>query len=295
MEMVGDEAAATRLRVPPLADHDFNDEMARLFRQAAGLLEAQHADAYRVRAYRQAADALERMNEPASVVYRRQGLPGLVALPTIGRVLGLAIADVVDVGRWRWLDRLQGTIDPEKVLQTVGGIGPTFAAKIHDELGIESLEELEHAAHDGRLSTIDGFGAKRLRSVRDSLAGRFRATGPHTGVAPVAGSGPIEPTAQELIDVNDEYRHKADLGVLPTIAPHRFNPTGARWLPILHTSRGDRHYTAMYSNSARAHALGHTHDWVVIYADDRGQGRWTVVNETRGPRAGRQTVLGPTR
>ncbi len=228
METAVDGPAQTHLCAQAIADDDFNAEMARLFRQAAGLLEAQHADGYRVQACLRAADTVEHMTEPASVIYRRAGMPGLVALPTIGRVLGLAIADVVDIGRWRWLDRLQGDIDGENRPQTA-----------------EELDE-------------------------------------------------TDPTSQELIDVNDEYRRKADRGLLPTIAPHRFNPEHTSWLPILHTSRGDRHYTAMYSNSARAHALGHTNDWVVIYADDHGQGRWTVVNETRGPRAGRQTVLGPT-
>ena len=52
---------------------------------------------------------------------------------------------------------------------------------------------------------------------------------------------------------------------LATIAPRRFNPTGESWLPVLHTSRGDWHVTALYSNTARAHELGRTRDWVVLY------------------------------
>lgn len=270
---------------PFVPDDVFNEEVARQFRQAADLLEAQHADPYRVRAYRRGADTLRRLDRPASVIYRRDGLPGLIALPSIGQALSLAIADMVDFGHWRWLDRLQGGGDPEKVLSTVAGIGPGLAERIHHQLGIESLEELEAAANDGRLATVDGFGAKRVQSVSDSLAGRFR----NRGRGPLQRSG-TEPSTAELIDINDEYRDKADRGVLSMIAPRRFNPTGARWLPILHTVRGRRHYTAMYSNTARAHNLGHTHDWVVIYADAPDQGLWTVVTETRGPRAGQQHV-----
>lgn len=48
--------------------------------------------------------------------------------------------------------------------------------------------------------------------------------------------------------------------------------------PILYTRRGDRHYTALFSNTGRAHALGRTRDWVVLYlAGDAGEGQWTVV------------------
>ena len=268
-------------------DAVFNREVADRFRLAADLLETQHADPYRVRAYRRGADTLLQLREPASAIYRRDGVPGLMALPAIGEMLSLAIADLVDFGHWRWLDRLQGQIEPEKVLATVAGIGPGLAGRIHDELGIETLEELEAAANDGRLATVEGFGPKRVRSVKDSLAGRFRDRR-RSAVRQVER----EPSTEELIGINDEYRDKVGRGVLPMIAPRRFNPSGARWLPILHTTRGPRHYTAMYSNTARAHTLGHTHDWVVIYADAPDQGVWTVVTDTRGPRAGQQHVRG---
>jgi hypothetical protein len=265
----------------------FNQEVADRFRLAADLLETQQADPYRVRAYRRGADTVQQLREPASAIYRRDGLPGLMALPAIGEVLSLAIADLVDFGHWRWLDRLQGQIEPEVVLATVAGIGAGLAERIHDQLGIETLEELEAAAADGRLATVEGFGPKRVRSVKESLAGRFRDRR-RTAVRQVGR----EPSTGELIDINDEYRDKAGREVLPMIAPRRFNPSGARWLPILHTTRGRHHYTAMYSNTARAHSLGHTHDWVVIYADAPDQGVWTVVTETRGPRAGQQHVRG---
>lgn len=54
-----------------------------------------------------------------------------------------------------------------------------------------------------------------------------------------------------------------------------------------------RHDTALHSNTARAHELGATHDWVVIYRDDHeGHGQWTVVSARRGALAGRRVVRG---
>ncbi len=267
----------------------FNDEVARQFRVAADLLETQRADPFRVAAYRRAASAVEAMTVSVADIYRRQGVAGLVEVPTIGRTLAVAIADLVERGRWRWLERLQGELDPESLLATVAGIGPGLAARIHQELGIETLEDLEVAAHDGRLARVDGFGPKRVQSVIDSLAGRLRR-GRSAGVS--AGAAAWQPSTEELLDVDREYRDRASAGALPTIAPLRFNPTHEDWLPILHTARGNRHYTAMFSNTARAHELGRTDDWVVIYAEEPGDGQWTVVTETRGPRAGMRVVRG---
>ncbi len=104
---------------------------------------------------------------------------------------------------------------------------------------------------------------------------------------------PLLPAVAELLDVDREYRERATAGTLRRIAPRRFNPSGEAWLPVLHTRRGDADYTALYSNTARAHELGTTKDWVVIYRDDGdGGGQWTVVTATSGALAGARVVRG---
>jgi len=75
------------------------------------------------------------------------------------------------------------------------------------------------------------------------------------------------PVEVELLDVDREYREAVQAGTLPAIAPRRFNPEKKTWLPILHTQRGDRHYTALFSNTARAHQSDTTHDWVILYQE----------------------------
>lgn len=78
-----------------------------------------------------------------------------------------------------------------------------------------------------------------------------------------------------------------------TIAPRRFNPTPEAWLPILHTVRGERHYTALFSNTARAHQLGNTSDWVVIFYDGgRGERQYTVITAEFGKLYGKRIVRG---
>ncbi|MEZ5228644.1 MAG: helix-hairpin-helix domain-containing protein [Acidimicrobiales bacterium] len=242
-----------------------------------------------VRAYRAGADAMARLDEPASAIYRRGGLPALMTLPAIGLVLGLAIADVVDTGRWHWLERLEGSVDPVAAFATIGGIGTVLAHRLHDELGIDNIEELERAANDGRLETVPGFGPQRIRSIRESLATRLRY---RTASRSRAEIGEGDPTTEELLGLDAEYRHLAAEGRLPLITPRRFNPDREAWLPVLHTSRADRHYSVMFSNTARAHQLGRTNDWVVIYGESPNHRTWTVVTETQGPRAGQRVVRG---
>ena len=75
--------------------------------------------------------------------------------------------------------------------------------------------------------------------------------------------------------------------------PRRFNPAQEAWLPVLHTQRWTHHYTVLYSNTARAHQLGKTHDWVNLYYDrDVGDGQCTVITSERGPMKGCRIVRG---
>jgi putative hydrolase len=97
----------------------------------------------------------------------------------------------------------------------------------------------------------------------------------------------------ELLDVDREYREAAHAGRLQKIAPHRFNPKKEAWLPILHTQRGARHYTALFSNSALAHQLKRTRDWVILYYDDdHGERQCTVITGHQAPFSGKRIVRG---
>ncbi|MGZ5482772.1 MAG: DNA-binding protein, partial [Pyrinomonadaceae bacterium] len=102
-----------------------------------------------------------------------------------------------------------------------------------------------------------------------------------------------QPNVAEIIDVDHEYRTKAAQGLLSKIAPRRLNLRHEAWLPILHTNRGRRHYTALFSNTPRAHQLGKTSDWVVIYYDrGNGERQCTVITSTHGSLAGHRIVRG---
>lgn len=266
-----------------------NADVAGRLDEVARLLAAQGANRFRVHAYERAAETVRRLSRPVSEIFESQGVAGLEALPGIGAGIARAIRDLLEGGRLAMLERLRGESEPTKILASVPGIGRGIADRLYHDLGIETLEDLEAAAHDGRLEHVRGFGKKRLAGIRDSLAQRLQR------IRPPAGADHVPPV-NELLDVDREYRTKRAAGALVKIAPRRFNPSHVAWLPILHTTRGDRHYTALCSNTALAHRLNRTDDWIVIYWEEGGSERQcTVVTATHGPFAGRRVVRGRER
>lgn len=237
-----------------------NADVARTFEQVAELLELSHANPFRVQAWRHGAAVVRELERPVAELVHARGLTALHE-QGVGQALGRVLKELVDTGRLRLLERLRA----------------------------ETLEDLEVAAHDGSLEAVPGFGRRRVELVQHELASLLH--GPRRGPRPPAPGG--APSVAELLDVDAEYRSGAEAGTLPTLAPKRFNPSHERWLPVLHAKRGARRYTALFSNTARAHELGTTHDWVVLYwGDDHHERQCTVVTEVRGPLKGRRVVRG---
>ena len=266
-----------------------NQQIAMKLAQAADLLEQQGANPFRVSAYRRASETVSRLEQDIGELTETGGSAGLIALPNIGKGIASAIQELVTTGKWAQLERLRGTLDPVHLFQTVPGIGPKMAEQIHEALHIDTLEALETAAWDGRLETVRGVGERRIAGIRNSLAtllGRARRR------PRIQGSD--GPGVKTLVEVDREYRLQAEQGKLPLIAPRRFNPEGRAWLPVLHTDRDGWHFTVMYSNTARAHELKRTHDWVVVYFydDHHQEGQNTLVTESRGPLTGLRVVRG---
>lgn len=265
-----------------------NQLVATQFDETARLLENQGANPFRVRAYRRGAETLRSLRRPVEQILREEGPEGLDRLSGIGPGLAGAIRDFVETGRMPLQERLARTAAPFGELATVPGIGPALAQRIEKQLGITTLEELEVSAYDGRLDRVSGIGPRRLEGIRLALAARLGRARPGAPVSP-SRDAPIA----ELLDVDREYRELAAQRRLPTIAPRRMNPGHRAWLPILHTHRGPHHYTALFSNTPRAHQLGRTRDWVVVYfGDDGSRGQHTLVTELTGALRGQRVVRG---
>jgi hypothetical protein len=273
-----------------------NARIAAIFEEIADLLEQQAASPHRVRAWRQAAEGVRDHPRELGDVFRDHGRAGLEAVPHLGRRIASVAIELIRTGRSAMLDRLRG--DAIETIARLPGLGRALAEQIHRTLGIETLEELELAAHDGRLERVPGFGPRRAAAVRDILAGRLsetaRARARHAADDATDPRPARRPPVRLLLEIDRHYRAADAAGALPRIAPGRFNARHEAWLPILHTDRDGWAFTALYSNTALAHQLGRTRDWVVLlhHEHDGPEGRSTVVTERRGPLRGQRVVRG---
>jgi DNA polymerase (family X) len=264
-----------------------NTEIARRLEEVADLLERHGANSFRVRSYRRAALGIRRLPRSLAEICHTEGEDGLRAAIGVGERLSKLIQQLIVTGRLPMLDRLRGAADPVAVLETVPGIGPVLANHLYEDLGIDSLEDLETAAHDGRLTNLAGIGSKKLAGIEDTMSARLGR------LRPASEDIVNEPSVEELLDVDREYRQNAAAGTLPKIAPRRFNPKREQWLAVLRTDRGGHKYTALFSNTARAHELGRTRDWVVLYYNTGANERQaTVLTSHRGNLGGMRIVRG---
>jgi len=264
-----------------------NDWIADRFRLAAGLLSAQGANPFRVAACHEVADTVERL-APDIRSRAEGGFAALEGIPGIRRCAAGIIMELLATGHWGYLERLRGTGDADALFGAVPGIGRALARRIHETSRVDSLDTLAVAARDGRLSEVRGFGERRAAVVRQIVVELLIRISPREADAVDA------PDHSLLLEIDREYREKAAAIALPRIVPRRFNPHGEATLPVLHRSNGRWHFTALWSNIARALQPGRTTDWVVIYFhhEDRREGRRTMVTELREPAFGQRVALG---
>ena len=273
-----------------------NKDIADVLDQIADLLEAKDANPHRIRAYRDGASTVRDTDRNIAEWVQDGELDRLQDLPGIGSGLTGVISTYVKTGRSDVLDRLLGEVSPVDLFSQVPGVGEELAQRVHEELEVSTLEDLERAAYDGRLEQVEGFGSKRIKAVRVGLAAMLSNTGTRYPRWVETGEAPDEngrPAVGTLLEIDAEYRRKARAGELRKIAPRRFNPDNKAWLPIMNVERNGWVFTALYSNTAQAHEFGMTQDWVVIYYErDNREGQATVVTKSNNPMEGKRVVRG---
>ena len=145
-----------------------NAEIADAMAELAELNELDGAIVHRVVAYRNAAKAIRE----AGVSVAELARAGRAAeIPGIGKTLAEKITALLDTGTIPAAEKLKAKFPRGLVEVTrIPGLGPKRARKLHDELGVGSLDELRVAAESGRLRGVAGFGAKAEENVLAALA-----------------------------------------------------------------------------------------------------------------------------
>lgn len=150
-----------------------NADIAEIFNEVADLLDIQGANPFRVRAYRSAARTV--MDLPRNAADMLEEGEDLSSLSGIGKDLAGKIETIVRTGTLPLLDELKGEAPGELTkLMSVAGLGPRRIKKIHEELGVATLEELENVARERKLRELEGFGERTERNVLEDI-GRVRS------------------------------------------------------------------------------------------------------------------------
>ena len=145
-----------------------NSDVAEIFEKVADLLEIEGENQFRVRAYRDAARTVGgRSRSVAEMVEQDEDLSGLSG---IGEDLAGKIREIVETGTLSQAEELEKETDPGlRELLGLPGLGPERVREIHERLGVSSLQELDEAVRNGKISDLPGFGKKTEQNILKAI------------------------------------------------------------------------------------------------------------------------------
>ena len=148
-----------------------NADVAAVFEEMADLLEIEGSNPFRIRAYRNAARTLRDL--PREVGMMLDEGEDLTEMPGIGEDLAAKIKEVVQTGTAAALEEHRKKVPKTLTdLLRIPGIGPKRAKALYHDLNIRTLDQLQKAAQDGLVRSLQGFGEKTERYILNQLKER---------------------------------------------------------------------------------------------------------------------------
>ena len=147
-----------------------NETIARRFHRLAALMEIRGDDPFRLRSYRNAAEAIEVWPTPLKELAEAEGIAGLQTVHGVGKAIASKVVELLERGSFDAWDRLTAET-PETVLELldVQGIGPKTAALLHQRYQVSSRDDLKKFAAGGGLDQVEGIGPKTAERIKESL------------------------------------------------------------------------------------------------------------------------------
>lgn len=145
-----------------------NSDITAVLNKVADLLEIDGANEFRVRAYRNAARSIETLSRDVSELAAQE--EDLSELPDIGDSMAEKIDEILHTGKLKQLDALERSVPGGlSDLLNLPGLGPKRVSQLHDELGIEDVEDLACAARDGKVQQLEGLGPKTEAKILQAI------------------------------------------------------------------------------------------------------------------------------
>jgi DNA polymerase (family X) len=146
-----------------------NSDVAKVMRDLGFLTEVTEEDPnmqFRARAYHRAADTIASLPENVTDIYSKQGVNGLLEIPSIGKAIASKIEEYLKRGKIRHLEELKVKVPVDiDELYGIEGLGPKTIKMFYDKLQIKNLADLEKAAIEGKLRTLPGFTEKKEQDI----------------------------------------------------------------------------------------------------------------------------------
>ena len=147
-----------------------NEDIARLFENLGILLELKGDSVFKIRAYQRAARTIEHLSFPLAQAVKDG--TDLKQIPGIGKAISDKIHEFLQTGHVSTYERLLAEL-PEGVLtlMDVPGIGPKTALLISQELGVDSIDEVEQAIREGKMAALPRMGQKAANNILKHIQG----------------------------------------------------------------------------------------------------------------------------
>jgi DNA polymerase (family 10) len=191
-----------------------NIEIARVLEDVAVLLEIKGSNPFRIRAYQNAARTIESHTTPLRKMVEDEA--DLTELPAVGKDISSHVTELVTAGKLSLLDELSREIPLSLIeLTRLPGVGAKKAKKLWDELGVETIDDLERVGQEGEVARLAGFGEKSQQKILSAIAayrkrtGRFRLADAEQIVEPLVAHL-RELASVERIEVAGSYRRRRE-------------------------------------------------------------------------------------
>jgi DNA polymerase (family 10) len=142
-------------------------QIALVLEAVAGLLEFKDENPFKVRAYRNAARAIESFTGNIEQLCRDKKL---CDIPGVGKAIEEKITQLINTGKMDYYEELQKEI-PEGVVAmcAIPSFGPKKARVVWQQLGITTIDALKQACLEDKLSALKGFGAKTQKKILEGI------------------------------------------------------------------------------------------------------------------------------
>src|SRR5881275_306877 len=190
------------------------EDIASVLEKIATLLELKDENPFKVRAYTNAARAIETFGANVSSF---QDEEAVAKIPGIGKSIALKIKELAETGSLKYFQELS-TEFPTGILElfSLPGLGAKKIKALHDKLGISSIEQLQKTCEQGRVAELSGFGETTQQKICEAIARRASHVGSFQfgQVAAEAEALRSDLAAHEAalqVDVAGSYRRRKEI------------------------------------------------------------------------------------